>query len=154
MTDICSVIYTAVPTEDALSWHHLSKDQVIKGIILQLCGGELPHKVSILIWRDLKRRQKTDEDLQRSYYDQGIRLITQGPRIIPDGGGLEWLISIEPRINSLFEKRCSPMERRLSTIRMIGDDNFLYEKVRVPIDPDHPLGPCQISYEPASLKSK
>jgi len=152
------VLDLSLPTEDTLSWHHLSKEQVIKGIILQICEGRLPHVIIPLIWRELKLSQKTDEDLQRSYYDQGIRLFTMSPRIIPEDRGLEWQIMDLQQLNGgnirYGQPRCNPKERLLVTIRMIGDDNFLYEKMRVPIDPDNPLGPCQISYGPASLKSK
>jgi len=148
------VLDISLPLGDALSWHHLSKEQVIKGIISQLCEGRFPHEVSILIWRELKLSQKADEDLQRSYYVQGIRLITRSPKIIPKGRGLEWQIQSSHRFSTFSERIRSRTSRILVTIQMIGSARFLYEGESLPIDPDHPSDPCQILYGPASLKSK
>lgn len=68
MTEVGASVDLSLPSQDTVSWHHLSKEQVMKGILRQLHEGRIPSPVIFLIWNEIKRSLKADEDLTRSYH--------------------------------------------------------------------------------------
>ena len=154
------VIDLSLPDRGTVSWHHLSKEQVMKGIIMQLHEGRLPKDVVILIWNEIKRSLKADEDLTRSYYEQGIYRITRAPTLRPVGRGLEWTIKSAP---NLAKRACglltgqsalNPRKVFLKTIQMIGKKDFLHEIIGERWVPDGGGGGEEWEWGPASIHSK
>ena len=141
-----------LPTQDTLSWHHLSKEQVTKGIIMQLGEGHLPLDISILIWKEPRRSLKADEESARSYYGAGIIRITGSPTLRPNGRGLEWQIKTSQHLNGgtirYGQQRRNPNKRLLEIISMIGQKEFIYEEQ---VDETSCEGEVWV---PASLKSR
>jgi len=90
---------TPLPTQDTLSWHHLSKEQVTKGIIMQLHEGCLPYVIITLIWNEIKRSQEADEEATRSYHSSVYRLRPRQRRLFISG---TWGSSWEPFLDSIL----------------------------------------------------
>jgi len=109
----------SLPSHDTVSWHHLSKEQVMKGILRQLHEGRIPSPVIFLIWNEIKRSLKADEDLARSYHDTCICDLALRYRSIQ---------SIEASIDlGGMAHRNHPRKALLTKIKMLGASGFLYE---------------------------
>lgn len=143
-----------------VSWHHLSKEQVMKGIIMQLNDGRLPKDVTILIWNQIKREQKTNEDMARTYYEKGICHITRAPTLRPWGRSIEWVIKSAPNLAGrrcgLLASQSAPNPRKvfLKTIRMIGKKDFLHERIGERWVDDDEGGFEEWEWGQASIRSK
>lgn len=116
-----------VSQEELLPWHHLSREQVLKGIISQFYNGNLPREIKIMIFKKLKQSIKMDEDITRDYYEKGIYDITKVSTIRPIGRGIEWSIKLAPNLAIRGPNFCKdlPDPRKIHLISITHGDRWV-----------------------------
>ena len=157
-------VWSLTPIEDdPIDYLLLSREQIMKGIFLQLGTKKgLPKDIIIFIYNMMKKEMIMEEDKVRKYFMNTIyhvTLLSQNNNIdtessdfktrIPLNRGLEWAIKWDGTHNEC----CKITQRRIyliEQINIIGEENYLHQIVG--FNESH-RGSFPI-YAPASLKRK